>query len=478
MNNTTKTLIRYEAKAFLRNKFQLVLLALIMAIGLYAIYAGISEINSQKDTIKTLIILEQEEFRAYKNKLNNQTTSEERSFEHQIASSPAFAWYRHGYHAFLPPRNLAPLAIGQRDLFRYYYRLTGMSLYYQLFENELANPVNLMTGNLDLAFVIIYLFPLLIIAFCYGLYSNEKERGTLSLLSVQAVSIRRIMTIKLLFYFILVTSMAITLSVVGVFSSGVCWTADFFLVVLSWLLVVSAYCAFWFALLYLITSLLKSSAFNAMFGAGCWLMFIIIIPALLNILVVTKYPLSSTTLAGLTRRTGLENEDDEEESKEIIMEYLALKPEMKGCEKLIRNNIIAKAYASYTTLKDIKSRAVVTQYDAQVARRAAWAAKYSWFSPAVFTNEALVNITGNNLDEFLQFQESLSDFHSEIKEFYFSRLFWDKSINLDDYRNIPVYSIPKEKIQWVLVLKSLGITALLAVTLFVIGFFKMGKGVS
>jgi ABC-2 type transport system permease protein len=52
-------------------------------------------------------------------------------------------------------------------LFRYYY---------QLFENELPNPVNLLAGNFDLAFVLIYLFPLLLIVFCYGLFSAEREK--------------------------------------------------------------------------------------------------------------------------------------------------------------------------------------------------------------------------------------------------------------------------------------------------------------
>lgn len=175
MNKITQTLIRYEWKAFIRNKFQLLMLAVTFVFGLYAIYYGQSEINAQRQTIEAVTTLEQEEFSQYKASFTEEMKSLEQEQTHDIASRPAYAWYRHGYHAILPPHDYAPLAIGQRDLFRYYYRLTGMSLHYQLFENELANPVNLMAGNFDLSFVLIYLFPLLIIAFCYGLFSAEKE---------------------------------------------------------------------------------------------------------------------------------------------------------------------------------------------------------------------------------------------------------------------------------------------------------------
>ena len=66
MDKITQTLIRYEWKAFVRNKFQLLMLAVTFLFGLYAIYYGQSEIKNQKDTIEAVTALELEEFSEYK----------------------------------------------------------------------------------------------------------------------------------------------------------------------------------------------------------------------------------------------------------------------------------------------------------------------------------------------------------------------------------------------------------------------------
>ena len=475
MDKVTQTLIHYEWKTFMRNKFQLLMLAVIFLFGLYAIYYGQSEINGQRETIEAVTALEREEFSGYKASFAEEMASLNQEQTHDIASKPSFAWYRHGYHAVLPPHDYAPLAIGQRDLFRYYYRLTGMSLHYQLFQNEIANPVNLKAGNFDLSFVLIYLFPLLIIAFCYGLFSAEKENGTLPLLLIQSVSIRKIILIRLVFYFSIITSLALLISIIGLLLSGNPLIEQNRLPALAWLLSVVIYCAFWFALLFLIISFRKSSAFNAISAAGCWLVFLIVVPAVLNVIVATKYPLSSATLAGLTRRTGLENEEDEEESREVIMEFLEHNPELAGSENLFKTNLMAKAYAAFTSLKDVKSQAEVDYYNAQVVKRNEWTSRFHWLSPAVNMQGVSAYIAATDLNTFLRFQNDLAGFHDEITDFYFSKLFWDKPISLEDYSELPVFMVSQSEDRWSSIWWGLGKITGSAIICFLLGFFRIRK---
>ena len=61
---------------------------------------------------------------------------------------------------------------------------------------ELENPQRLLSGRLDLAFVLIYLYPLLILAISYNLLSAEQEQGTLALLLSQPVSLRTVILAK------------------------------------------------------------------------------------------------------------------------------------------------------------------------------------------------------------------------------------------------------------------------------------------
>ncbi len=475
MNKPTYILLRYEWKVFKRNKFQLLLLGITFVFGLYAIYYGQSEINTQRDTISAVTALEKDEFSQYKASFKEELETLEQEQTHDIASRPAYAWYRHGYHAILHPHDFAPLSIGQRDLFRYYYRLTGMSLHYQLFENEIANPVNLMVGNFDLSFVIVYLFPLLIIAFCYGLFSIEKENGTLPLLLIQAISIQKIIIIRLAFYFVLITGLGLLISLSGLFSSGNLFATNNHLPAISWLMSVVTYCAFWFGLIFLIISFRKNSAFNAITAVGSWLLLIIIIPSLLNVIVTIKYPLNSVTLADLTRRTGLENENDEEESRQVIMEFIAHKPELSGSENMINNNIMAKAYAAFTSLKDINNQAKVDHYNAQVAKRNTWTSQFYWLSPPVSMQDVFAHIAHTDLHTFLYYQDALAIFHEEITDFYFSRLFRDKPILLEDYNSLPTFKIIPYEGRWNQVWWGIGRATLLALIIFAIGHFNIQR---
>ena len=333
-----------------------------------------------------------------------------------------------------------------------------------------------MVGNFDLSFVLIYLFPLLTIAFCYGLFSSEKENGTLPLLQMQPISIRKIILVRLLFYFGLITGLALLISLIGLLIAGNPLKEENMIPAIAWLTGVVVYCAFWFGLLFLMISFRQSSAFNAITAVGCWLLLLIVIPAVLNLMVTVKYPLSSATLAGLTRRTGLENENDEEESREVIREFLAHKPELAGSDSLMKNNMLPKAYAAFTALKDVNKQQQVDHYNAQVAKRNAWASRFHWLSPAVNMREVSAHITETDLNTFLRFQDALADFHGEITDFYFTRLFWDKLIVPGDYARLPAFEMPENDHRWTTVWRGLGRIFLAAGMAFAFGFIRTKKG--
>lgn len=475
MIESIQTLVRYEWKAFIRNTFQLFMLLVMAAIGMYAIYSGQSEINQQRKNIEIVSNLEEEEFSRYRSSFENEERSLEEEQLHDIASRPEFAWYRHGYHAIIPPHDFASLSIGQRDLFRYYYRLTGMSLYYQLFENELANPVNLMIGNFDLSFVIVYLIPLLIIAFCYNLFSSEKENGTLALLQIQSISIPYIIFIRLTFYFFILTGFILLISTVGIISAGSPLTDANLLPTIAWLSIVVAYSGFWFGLCYLINSFRKSSSFNAVAAIGCWLLFLIIIPTVLNVVASSKYPLNSATLAGLTRRSSMGNEDDEKAMKKLISEYLNRRPDLQSDTKGIENNLMAKGYASFTSLGDIKNKAVVDEYNSQVAKRNDWTSRLQWTSPAINMQNCLALIAKTDLTTFLLFQTDLANFHKKITDFYFKRLFRDQPIKQEDYNQLPTFTLTENDNRWKYVWFSTAKIFLAGIFITVLGFFRFMK---
>lgn len=475
MDKVIKTIIRYEWTSFVRNKFQLLLLAIIFLFGLYAIYYGKSVVDAQLQTIAEVQKIEEDEFHQYQVSFDEELNSVDAKEKKDLASDPSYAWFRHGYHAVLPPDIYAPLAIGQRDLFPYYHRLTGMSLYYQLFENEIANPVKLYVGNFDLSFVIIYLFPLLIIAFTFGLYSIEKESGVLALLRIQSVSIQKIVQIRLLFYFMIITGFALAISLIGLLVSGNMFIDENLLPALAWLAGVILYCTFWFSLMFLIISFLKSSAFNAICAAGCWLLFLLVIPAVLNVWMTSKFPVDTTHLAELTRRMSLENGNDEKERSEVLSEFLEHNSQYKGADSLFQNNGDAKVYAAFTSIRDRNSKKDVEEYTQQITQRNEWVNQFMWLNPAVNMQDAFALVSKTDLNTFLNFQSALTTFHKKITAFYFDRLFWDKPITQEDYAKLPVFELKENDGRWSTVLSSFLKIALISVFIAAIGFIKMRK---
>ena len=118
-------------------------------------------------------------------------------------------------YAVMPPTPLAALAVGQSDLLPYYFKVTTDAKETVLAAAELENPQRLLTGRFDLAFVLIYLYPLLILALTYNLLSAEKEQGTLVLALSQPVSLRTLLLGKVASRFVLFLATIVSLAAIA-----------------------------------------------------------------------------------------------------------------------------------------------------------------------------------------------------------------------------------------------------------------------
>ncbi len=445
MFSVFKIIIKNEWLHFIRNKFQIGLLVGVLILGVAAVFNGILLVNSQKETIAEISKIESKEFQGYEDAFKNEITNQEQKRHYTNATNPAFAWHRHTYNAIFPIHDYASLSIGQLDLNPFYFRLTGMSLYYQIFENDIANPLKLFVGNFDLSFIIIYLFPLLIITFTYSLYAQEKEQGILPMLKLQTLGVDRIVISQWAFYFILITGLALGVTLLGLLCSGNILKADNQYPVFIWLVGVFMYCSFWFGVMLLIIGLKMSSAFNAIMSLGIWLVLLIVIPAVLNIWVTIQYPIDNTPLAAISRRNSMDNENDPNEAHQIIQDFFRQDPRYYRPKDSVSNNLAAKAYAGLTSLQDIHNTLHVTTYRHQVRQRDLWTKKMNWISPAINIQELFNQVGHTDVSSYQHFQQSIKIFHDQITAFYFKKLFWDKKIQQSDYKNRPVFRLVEGK---------------------------------
>ncbi len=86
--------------------------------------------------------------------------------------------------------------------------------------DEIENPVHLISGRFDVAFVILYLYPLVILAISYNLISREQESGTLAMTLAQPVSLEEVVLGKIVFRFLFVVAIGIVLFIGGLIATG------------------------------------------------------------------------------------------------------------------------------------------------------------------------------------------------------------------------------------------------------------------
>ncbi len=175
---------------------------------------------------------------------------------------------------------------------------------------------------------------------------------------------------------------------------------------------------------------------------------------------------------------------DHKEHTSIILDLLTLKRDpakFKTCLSpyltvtMLQATDLTKNYAAFTSLKDIGNRHQVDQYNAQVAKRNQRTSCPQWLDLPVIMQDALAHIAETGLDTFLYFQHVLSSFHRKITGFYFTRLFWDKPILLEDYSKLPTFQMIPVEDRWNSFWPGLGKIALATAIVVTLGFVQMEK---
>lgn len=194
--------------------------------------------------------------------------------------------------AFLPNAPLAVVASGLSDLYPPAFKVSASSKDSFLFVDEIANPTRLLSGGFDLAFVIVYLYPLLLLALSYNILSGEREQGTLALTAASSASLATVLAGKLIVRTGLVVAVALGsvwlgLIISGAFASG--GSAGWIGLGLLTLAVV-VYGAFWITLALWVNSFRRDSAFNAVALTMTWAVLVLAAPAAMNASAQWLYP--------------------------------------------------------------------------------------------------------------------------------------------------------------------------------------------
>ncbi|MEQ9444288.1 MAG: DUF3526 domain-containing protein [Rhodospirillaceae bacterium] len=340
------------------------------------------------------------------------------------------------HYTVLPPTPLAGLSIGQTDVQPTYYKVTAHPALTFLNETEIQNPLNVLAGSFDVAFVIVFLLPIFIVALTFDLMSREKESGVLSLVLAHGVSKTAFILAKgaaralLIFLLLLVVGLAAVALTEPDLGSRAVWFR-FGL----WFLVVSLYAFFWFGLALFVNAWNKPSVTNGVILANLWLVFVVVIPALVNVAATTLFPAPSRVELTTEMREATEVADQEAaESREA---FFFDHPEMAGGDANA-DQFFIQVMATDSAVERA-TQPLLEAFDLQAARRQGLVDLLQYVSPAIVAQNALNGVSGTGTERFSDFVTQVLDFHENWRGFFTSRVVKGSRMTSQEFDQIPIF---------------------------------------
>lgn len=463
---------KHEWRILIADRSLWLLAGLFAALIIYGVFNGAAWAKFQTRTVQKVIADENEKLAAQKNEIADIEAGRSRARLYRDPRDAAFMggiFGGGGRFVSMPPAPLAAFAVGQSDLFPYYFKVNVGGK--QTFTNndEIENPHNLLTGSFDLAFVIVYLFPLIILALSFNLLSQEKEQGTLALTLSQPLDIRSLVFGKVAVRFVSIVVSAIAFALLGAVLSGVDLSAEGAARrILYWILATAFYGAFWFGLAALVNSFGKSSATNAVALAGVWLLLVLIVPALLNVITTTLYPAASRVeIIQATRRAA---EDADGRSGQLLSKYLTDHPDLTPTNTKAEFGEYFSRIIVATLDAEKQTQPVLDDFNRQLASRQQFVNRFRFLSPAVVTQETFNDLAGTGQPRYAAFTRQTDEFHQAWRGFFYPKVLRQDGISANEFAAIPQFDYAPEPSEAVRNRVLIGLLGLLAPTLLVFVF--------
>ncbi len=433
-------ILRFEFKQLLTNRLLWWVSATLTVSIFFAVYNGKTEMTSKQTIIKELGEEEAKRYNKFKldfDSLNAGTKKAKLAWHQDPRTALTIGMFRNsGKYAILEPAPLSFISTGQSDIEIFYSKVSYLSDILQTNNINFENPFNIATGQFDLAFVLVFLFPLLVIALTYNILSSEREQGTLPLLLSQPVQIKHWLVAKLTFRFgfLLLTVFTLLLLSFAIFSVDFIVLGFFHLI-----LAITLYTLFWFTLSFFINLLAKSSAVNTLLLLATWLLFVFIIPSLANMMATNLYPVPSR--AELVNAKRQAEQETERNKQAVLTKFYQAHPQLvQKAEKEQSNEDFYREYVTLHEVIDEQVAKVQQVFDYQLEGQQVFANQFQYFSPAVLMQNAFNEIAETDSKFYKIFQKNIMAYQQNWKAFFKPKFINDEKMTIETFAQIPVYA--------------------------------------
>ncbi len=427
---------KYELKLLLRSKWIQILIVVLLALFLFAGYNGqqkvtkrIADIDAAQLEMKNADAIMLSLLDSIENGLSVNSVPYWRT-----PDQPTAAGNNYPRVAAMTPNALTFTAVGQSDLFTHYIKPTVTGEDFTLNFGELSSPVQLLFGSFDLAFVIIYLLPLIIIAFSYNILSYEKEHGSLKLLASEPISLFRWVLQKVVLRFFWIAVITILAIVVTLVVNQVSFPGNLSKI-LAFVGLTLSYILFWFTLAFLINLWLGSSAKNAVGLMGFWVILVLVAPAAVNQMVNALYPMPSRTRM-VNEMRALKAASSKKQDA-ILASYLRDHPEYAQ-QDTAKYSYWHRYMASQKVLKQ-ELEPLLNTYENQIKKQQEGISKLRIISPAIIMQESLSGIAGTSTLNYEDYRKQVVDFAGDWRDYFLPLLYRNETFTSGLVTGLPQF---------------------------------------
>lgn len=427
--------MKFEFKLIFRQKLVLTALLLSMLFAAISLWNGWSKIETIRQEIS---VAKQAETLRFAEQIQHYGNG-------GLAGETGYYVFHTVYNA---PTIWSFISLGNRNFSPHIQRIRLLGLQAQLYDGESHNPEYAVAGNFDFAFVVIFILPLFCIALAYDLCSNERNQNRLTLLQSLAAK-PYVFWAKRLFARWMIASASIVLPLIicvalinfsGAQLSGLQLSG----LQLPWLdclkicFAVVLYALFWILLSGLLSFYLLKPSTNAILCLNIWLFITLLIPSIANVLINNATPVIAGAEIALQNRQKTHDAWDlpkQQTFEAFFKEY----PQWKDTPA-VTERFHYKWYYAFQHVADVAVRETVKQREQALLQRDASSRALGMLLPSVAMQYLLDDLAQNNLENLLNYRKKVTQFHSQLREYFYPYLFNDTPFNAADFQAMPKFN--------------------------------------
>ncbi|GGY88227.1 DUF3526 domain-containing protein [Pseudoduganella plicata] len=418
--SATAIIFRTELLRMVRGRWLVPLWLAFLAMCGYAAWEGAAWSAQRSAALAAIQDEEREVHRMRRNQIVNELTPENKS-RYGGAIYPTAMSLR----ATLPPGELPVLTVGQAEGYPMAAKIFPFVASNTIFDEYMAgmeNPAVLAAGRCDVAFVLVWLLPLLILAGSVDLWSFERERGMEPLLLAQPVTPLRYVTAKAAARTLLLVGPPVLL-LMAVLSIAASPTPA---ALLQAAVLTALYGLFWVGFAALVNVFARNVAQAALGCVAGWLVLVVLLPALaLGVADQVAPPSNPAERTNVLRAMAMQAR------AELRQQSAAASRPGHAPAPDIPDNLRRRAREVERGEELI--RTAVQPYRAQDERRRWWMDVLRASSPPIAFQDGLERLAGTDAGRAVRFQEQAHAFLLQVRRLTYRYLDEDRLLTAADY---------------------------------------------